>query len=153
MTIMFTSSTFIYIIAVLPIAIVTFFAMAIIWTWRVATFCIYGYAFVNIYNKNFSDNCNSHGETYRNLPNFLVWKFCGKAQFAHSFGRFTWNYTETVPFPQNFHTRKSRENKVLFPVSVLVYYENKTLAKTPHYSNVLRYSVEFQSHRNQSIDL
>ena len=21
-------------------------------------------------------------------PNFLVWKFCGKAQFPHSFGRF-----------------------------------------------------------------
>ena len=32
------------------------------------------------------------------LPNFLVWKFCGKAQFPHSFGRFTWNYVETVPF-------------------------------------------------------
>ena len=28
-------------------------------------------------------------------PNFLVWKFCGKAQFPHSFGR---NYAETVPF-------------------------------------------------------
>ena len=91
------------------------------------TFCIfiarhiYGYAFVKIYNKNFSDNCNSHWETYRNLPNFLVWKL--------------------------------RESTVFFPVSILVYYENKTLANIPHYSNVLRYSVEFPSHRNQSIDL
>ena len=31
-------------------------------------------------------------------PNFLVWKFCGKAQFLHNFGRFTQNYAETVPF-------------------------------------------------------
>ena len=30
--------------------------------------------------------------------NFLVWKFCGKAQFPHSFGRFARNYAETVPF-------------------------------------------------------
>ena len=31
-------------------------------------------------------------------PNFLVWKFCGKAQFPHSFGRVTRKYAETVPF-------------------------------------------------------
>ena len=31
-------------------------------------------------------------------PTFLVWKICGKAQFPHSFGRFTRNYMETVPF-------------------------------------------------------
>ena len=29
---------------------------------------------------------------------FLVWKFCGKAQFPQSFGRFARNYAETVPF-------------------------------------------------------
>ena len=27
-------------------------------------------------------------------PNFLVWKFCGKEQFPHSFGQFARNYTE-----------------------------------------------------------
>ena len=31
-------------------------------------------------------------------PNFLAWKFCGKAQFSDSFGRLTRNYAETVPF-------------------------------------------------------
>ena len=31
-------------------------------------------------------------------PDFLVLKFCGKAQFPHSFGRFAPNYVETVPF-------------------------------------------------------
>ena len=31
-------------------------------------------------------------------PNFIVWKFCGKAQFPHSFGRFARNYAETMPF-------------------------------------------------------
>ena len=29
---------------------------------------------------------------------FLVWKFCGKAQFPHSFGQIARNYVETVPF-------------------------------------------------------
>ena len=31
-------------------------------------------------------------------PDFLVWKFFGKAQFPHSFGGFARNYAETVPF-------------------------------------------------------
>ena len=31
-------------------------------------------------------------------PNFLVWKFCGKAQFPHSFRRIARNYEKTVPF-------------------------------------------------------
>ena len=43
-------------------------------------------------------------------PNFLVWKFCGKAQFPHSFGRIT--------FPQNFHTRKLGENTIFYTVYV-----------------------------------
>ena len=39
-------------------------------------------------------------------PDFLVWKFCGKAQFLQSFGPFTQNSKETVSFhkilaPQN----------------------------------------------------
>ena len=28
---------------------------------------------------------------------FLMWKFCGKAQFPHSFGRIARNYAETMP--------------------------------------------------------
>ena len=35
-------------------------------------------------------------------PNFLVWKFCGKAQFSHSFGQIVNNYAETVPFHKIF---------------------------------------------------
>ena len=31
-------------------------------------------------------------------PNFLVWEFCGKAQFPHSFVWFTRNYAKTAPF-------------------------------------------------------
>ena len=31
-------------------------------------------------------------------PNFLVWKFCGKTQFPHNFGRIVRNFVETVPF-------------------------------------------------------
>ena len=40
-----------------------------------------------------------HCEKYRNFTfNFLVWKFCGKVQFPHSFGEIARNYAETVPF-------------------------------------------------------
>ena len=45
-------------------------------------------------------------------PNFLVWKFCGKAQFPHSFGRVTRNYGETV----HSHTWKLGEIKIFFAV-------------------------------------
>ena len=31
-------------------------------------------------------------------PDFMVWKFCGKAQFPQNFGQFARNYAETVPF-------------------------------------------------------
>ena len=31
-------------------------------------------------------------------PNFMVWKFCRKTQFPHSFRRIIQNYAETAPF-------------------------------------------------------
>ena len=42
-------------------------------------------------------------------PNYLVWNFCRKVQFPHSFGR-------KCAFPQNFHTRKLSEITVFFAV-------------------------------------
>ena len=39
-----------------------------------------------------------HCEKYLDFTNFLMWKFCGKAQFPHSFRQFARNYAETVPF-------------------------------------------------------
>ena len=33
-------------------------------------------------------------------PNSLVWKFCGKEQCPHNFGRNARNSAETVPFPK-----------------------------------------------------
>ena len=47
----------------------------------------------------------------------MAWKFCGKAQFPHSFGRFAWNYAETV-FSQNFRTRKLGEITVFYAVQL-----------------------------------
>ena len=35
-------------------------------------------------------------------PSFVVLKFCGKAQFPHSFERFAQNYAESVPFHKIF---------------------------------------------------
>ena len=46
------------------------------------------------FNFNFMDK--SHCVKCRNFTYFLVWKFCGKAQSPHSFGR--------NRAPQNFHT-------------------------------------------------
>ena len=39
-------------------------------------------------------------------PNFLVWKFCGKSQFPHSFRP---KLCGNCAFPQNFHIRKLGE--------------------------------------------
>ena len=49
-------------------------------------------------------------------PNFLVCKFCGKAQFLYSFGRFARNYAETVDFHKSVHTRKLGDITVFFAV-------------------------------------
>ena len=49
-------------------------------------------------------------------PNFLVWKFHGRAQFPHSFERITRNYAETL-FPQNFQTMNLDEITVFFSVN------------------------------------
>ena len=48
------------------------------------------------------------------LPNFLVWIFCGKAQFRANRLKLCGN----CAFPQNFHTRKLDEELVFFAVSV-----------------------------------
>ena len=50
------------------------------------------------------------------LPNFLVWKFCGKVQFPHIFRQIAQNYANYCTFPQNFHTKKLGENMVFFAV-------------------------------------
>ena len=38
-------------------------------------------------------------------PKSLVWEFCRNTQFPHSFGRFTRNYAETVPFHKTSTSR------------------------------------------------
>ena len=35
-------------------------------------------------------------------PNFLMWKFCGRAQFPHSFGQFVFKEKKNVVFIRNF---------------------------------------------------
>ena len=52
-------------------------------------------------------------------PNFMVRKFCGKAQFLHNFGQIALNYAENVPFPQNFHTMKLDEITIFLAVNTL----------------------------------
>ena len=49
-------------------------------------------------------------------PDFLVWKFCGKAQFPHSFRQIAPKLCGNCAFQQNFHIRKSGETMVFFAV-------------------------------------
>ena len=58
-------------------------------------------------------NGNSETDTAKNTvisPNFLVWKYCGKVQSPHSFGRIA------CAFSQNLHIRKLGEVTVYFAV-------------------------------------
>ena len=48
-------------------------------------------------------------------PNYLVWKFCRKAQFQYSFGQIA-KLCGNCAFPQNFHTRKLGEIMVFYAV-------------------------------------
>ena len=69
-------------------------------------------------NRNFGDSYTAKNTVIS--PDFLVWKFCGKAQFPHSFGRFAGN----CAIPQNFHTRKSGEITVFFAAIVIIFAMN-----------------------------
>ena len=49
-------------------------------------------------------------------PNFLVWKFCRKAQFSAYFRAIRPKLCGNCAFPQSFHTRKLGEITVFFAV-------------------------------------
>ena len=56
--------------------------------------------FTSSRRPSFGDNINVT-LTAKNTaisPNFLVWKYCGKARFPHGFRRFARNYAEAMPF-------------------------------------------------------
>ena len=71
-------------------------------TWKMTYFSFrIAHLDFSIWYVNNTWNIDSMKTIARNTitsPNFLVRKFWGKAQFPHSFGRFTQNYAETVPF-------------------------------------------------------
>ena len=54
--------------------------------------------------------------------NFLVLKFCGKAQFPYNLRRIAWNYAETVPFYKI--TRKLGEMSAFFAVIIIMFSNN-----------------------------
>ena len=57
-------------------------------------------------------------------PDFLGRKFCGKAQFSHSFRP---KLGRNCAFLQNFHSRKSGEITVFFPVIIVKIKESGSL--------------------------
>ena len=52
--------------------------------------------------------------------NFLMWKFCRKAQFPYSFGRFARNYAKTVPFHKISHQEIRRNYGILRSVNIKI---------------------------------
>ena len=89
----------------------------------------------NCMRRCFISNDFISGDTVWNTvisSNFLVWKFCGKTQFPHSFGReILWKGTVSAvvsanrpklcrncAFPQNFHTKKLGEIALFYVVVV-----------------------------------
>ena len=51
-------------------------------------------------------------------PNFLVWKFCGKEQFPHSFGRFA--RTLKISLPSLFTNDSLPWNKRVFVEYIII---------------------------------
>ena len=66
------------------------------------------------------NNFNTTAKNPLNSPNILVWKFVGKPQFSHSFGKLSGNCV----FPQNFHTIKLVEITVFFAVYLIGNHQN-----------------------------
>ena len=63
-------------------------------------------------------------------PNFLVWKFYGKEQFPHSFGRFAKNYAETVAFHKISTPAKLCEITIFFAVVLSVFSQSQSQVAT-----------------------
>ena len=76
-------------------------------------------------------------------PNILVRKFCGKAQFPHSFGGLAQNYAETVPLyktsiPGNQVKSRYFTKFLLGSFRIMVYQEIGTLKEKKRCKNVMR---------------
>ena len=88
------------------------------------------------------DNFNTTAKNTLNSPNILVWKFGGKPQFPHTFGKLSGN----CAFPKNFHTWKLVDITVLFAVYLIgnhqnvfrgVCWEHGILLKLNYIANIL----------------
>ena len=69
-----------------------------------------------------------HSSTTLNIiifPNFMVWKFCRKTQFSHSFRRLARNYAETV----SLHTTSTPWNEMKLRYTVIMHIQLKSLFK------------------------
>ena len=78
-------------------------------------FCSLNLVWISKIRYLWKNNFNTTAKNAINSPNFLVWKFSGKTQFPHSFGKLCRKYA----FPQNFHPRKLVEITVFFSVYLI----------------------------------
>ena len=80
-------------------------------------------------------------------PNFLVWKFCGKAQFPHSLGRIARNSAESVPF----HKISTPENYVKLRYFTLGRQLFSQKSTNINVSQCLKYSARAMSEINSNL--
>ena len=78
--------------------------------------CLFNQLFDIILEIHLSLGCACTMKNTVIKPSFLVWKFCGKVQFSHSFGRTALKLCRNSAFPQDFHSRKLSEITVSFAV-------------------------------------
>ena len=65
--------------------------------------------------------------------NFKLWKFCGKAQIPHSFGRIAKNYAESVPF-RKIYTQGIQVKLQYFSQRSYFYHDDIFISKMYRYS-------------------
>ena len=92
-------------------------------------------------------------------PNFLVWKFCGHAQFPHSFWQFARNYAETVPVHKIFTLWNYLKLRHFSNAHCIKTYPNteffwsvfpRNLTEYGYLLCIYPYSVRIQGNRNQA---
>ena len=89
-------------------------------------------------------------------PEFLVWNYCGKAQFLHSFGQFARNYAETVPFRKIFTSGNQVKLRYFSQCFFNMSHENhhlKDFTDFNDFENLKKEPTCFKSTSSTTIDL
>ena len=89
----------------------------------------------------------SDTSTAKNLvisPDFLVLKFCGKAQFPHSFRQFARKYAETVTARKTIFSLSKCSEKIIFPKNFALEYNLSCIVRKDDISFPKKYNIFFR---------